>query len=84
MTTPPIIPKLNDLYKTFFFYDKKIDLPTRIPGLEKRSRQRFVGTKGIRDVDDKSEPFRLFESRTAGFISGRLTGIVSPNICESS
>jgi hypothetical protein len=61
-----------------------INLPTRIPGLEKRSRQIFDGTKGIRDVDDTSEPFLLFELLVPGFKSGRLTDIVSPNTCESS
>ena len=61
-----------------------MNLPTRIPGLEKRSRQRLDGRKGIRDVDNESEPLLLLESIIGGFISGRLTDILSSNRFGSS
>jgi hypothetical protein len=65
-------------------FRKEINLPTRIPGLEKRSRQRLEGRNGIRDVEKDSEPLLLFGSITGGLISGRFIDILSSNLCGSS
>jgi len=67
-----------------FILNKNPNLPTRIPGLEKRSRQRFADRNGKRDVDEKSGSFLLFELLNSGFLLIGLAGIVSPNTCDSS
>ena len=50
------------------------DLPTRMPGLVKRSRQRFDGTNGIRAGVNRSGVFWLLEFRF-----GSLKGVFFSN-----